>query len=353
MKAMQGKEGANGLTLKEVAKAAGVSPSTVSRVIHSAGNNFASLEVRQRVWDAVRELGYVPNVQAQSLKKGKAASQSIPVIHILFARVRISHGDSYFDELATYVQEEILSHSCQVGSLFTCQEAETALPGSLTIGKKDGLVVLGRTHKLLDPFIAQFSRRVVYVTLNQMNLQADHIMCDGFQATQTAMQYLYDNGHRYIAYVGEYPNEVRYQAFWKFVTENTLTYSRETMINTPMTAEGGFMAAQKLADCKIRPTAVFCANDVTAIGLLKGLKQRGIVVPRDMSVISIDNIAEAGTFSPGLTTVKIPLKELGTFAVKTLVDRIQKGHSIYLHVFMPSELLVRESVTALKNIRRG
>jgi DNA-binding LacI/PurR family transcriptional regulator len=178
-------------------------------------------------------------------------------------------------------------------------------------------------------------------------------MCDGFQATQTAMQYLYDNGHRHIAYVGEYPNDVRYQAFWKFVTENTLTYSRETIINTPMTAEGGFSAAQKLLDCKMRPTAVFCANDVTAIGLLKGLSQRRAVVPRDLSVISIDNIAEAGETTPGLTTVKIPLKDLGSFAVKTLVDRIHKGHSIYVHVFMPSELLIRESVRPLKGFPRG
>lgn len=339
------------MTLKDVAKAAGVSPSTVSRVIHSAGKNFASPQVRHRVWDAVRQLGYVPNQQAQSLKKGKSAPQAPSTIHILFARSKSPHGDSYFDELATYVQEEILSRGYQVGSLFTRHEAEASPPGALSVGKRDGLVVLGRTRKSLDPFIAQFSRRAVYVTLNQMELEADHIMCDGVQATRTAMQYLYDNGHRHIAYVGEYPNDVRYQGFWNFVTENTLTYSRETILNTPMTAEGGFAAAQKLLDCKMRPTAVFCANDVTAIGLLKGLHQLGAVVPRDLSVISIDNIAEAGETIPGLTTVKIPLKDLGSFAVKTLVDRIEKGHSIYVHVFMPSELLIRDSVRPLKSSR--
>lgn len=341
------------MTLKDVAKAAGVSPSTVSRVIHSAGNNFASPEVRSRVWNAVRQLGYVPNQQAQGLKKGQPAAQGLSTIHILFARSGSLQRDSFFDELAAYVQEEILSKGCKVGSLFTRQEAEALQPGALSVGKRDGLVVLGRTHKSLEPFIAQFSRRAVYVTLNQMELEADHIMCDGLQATHTAMQYLYDNGHRHIAYVGEYPNEVRYQAFWKFVTQNTLTYSRESIINTPMTAEGGFAAAQKLLDCKMRPTAVFCANDVTAIGLLRGLRQQGAVVPRDLSVISIDNIAEAGDTAPGLTTVKIPLKDLGSFAVKTLVDRIQKGHSIYVHVFMPSELLIRESVRPLTSPRRG
>ena len=336
------------MTLKDVAREAGVSPSTVSRVINSAGNNFATPEVRQRVWEAVRRLGYVPNQQAQSLRKGKGGNQPTPVIHILFARLNSTHGDSYFEELATYVQEEILNCSCKVGTLFTGQEAQAALQAGKTFGKNEGLVVLGRSAKSVEPFIALFHRRVVHVTLNQMELEADHIMCDGIQATKTAMKYLYDNGHRHIAYVGEYPNEIRYQAFWSFVTQASLTYSRESIINTPMTAEGGYKAAQKLIDCKVRPTAVFCANDVTAIGLLKGLREKGIVVPRDLSVISIDNIAEAGECSPGLTTVKVPLQELGSFAVKTLVDRLYKGHSIYLHVFMPSELLIRESVAPLK-----
>ena len=333
------------MTLKEVATAAGVSPSTVSRVINSAGNNFASKEVRQRVWKAVRDLGYVPNAQARELKQGTNNKTSTLLIHILFARAQSGLGDSYFDELASFVQEEILSQGAMVGRLYAREEAiEIMNHGKFTTEKNEGLVVLGRTKKTLLPFIANFHRRVVYITLNQMAFAADHVMCDGYQATQTAMQYLYHQGHRHIAYVGEYPQEIRYQSFWHFVTQNTLTYSRETIINTPMTAEGGYTAALKLVQCKLFPTAVFCANDVTAIGLLKGLKQKGIEVPKALSVISIDDIAEAGDTSPRLTTVKIPVREMGSIAVKTLTDRLRKGHSIDMNVFMPSELLVRESV---------
>ena len=339
------------MTLKDVAKAAGVSPSTVSRVINSAGSHFASQAVQQRVWKAVRDLGYVPNAQAQNLKMGAASAAVPPVIHILFAR-QDALEDSYFSELATFVQEEILNQGCQVGRLYSRDEALSVMAHeSIAPGKNEGLVVLGRTKKTLIPFIAKFHRRVVYVTLNQMELQADHIMCDGNQATQTAMQYLYGQGHRHIAYVGEYPGEIRYQTFWQFVTQHTLTYSRETIINTPMTAEGGFAAAQKLIACKALPTAVFCANDVTAIGLLKGLRQKGVEVPRDLSVVSIDDIAEAGDTSPRLTTVKIPLREMGSISVKVLVDRLRKGHSIYMHVFMPSELLIRDSVAPRRRQR--
>lgn len=341
------------MTLKDVADAAGVSPSTVSRVIHATGENCASPEVRRRIWEAVRSLGYVPNQQARQLKMGDRDAKALPVIHILFARMKTGRGDSYFEELATYVQEEIVASGCKVGVLFNAQETAEPAGETLSVGKQDGLVVLGRTHKVQKPFIAKFSRRVVYVTLNQMSFEADHIMCDGILATQTAMQYLYDNGHRHIAYVGEYLDEVRYQTFRNFVVDHTLTYSRESFINTPMTAEGGFAAAQTLLTCKVRPSAVFCANDVTAIGLLKGLRQKDIDVPGDLSVISIDNIAEAGETTPGLTTVKIPLKELGCIAVKTLVDRIHRGHSICLSVFMPSELLVRGTVAPLRLSRRA
>lgn len=342
------------MTLKDVAKIAGVSPSTVSRIINSSDEKCAGEDVKRRVWDAVRKTGYVPNNAARQLKTGAESLSETIAIHCLFARIRdtseessfLKHsaGESYFLELASYVEQEILRSGCRVGRRFSSSEAASSDIHKVETGHHDGLVILGKSDTDLSHFITPFGKRIVYITLNQMSIARDHIMCDGMQVTEIAMQHLYDNNHRRISYVGEYQQEVRYRSYLSFLKKNDLKFERQLIINTPMTIEGGYEAAGRFLGVSERPTAVFCANDATAIGLLKGLKEKGVSVPRDLSVISIDNILAASETKPPLTTVSIPLKDMGSFAVKTLLDRIKKGHSVHLNVFMPPELVVRESV---------
>lgn len=212
------------------------------------------------------------------------------------------------------------------------------------LGKHDGLVILGKTEGSKLPLITAFRKQVVYITLNQMGLEEDQVMCDGQQATEKALKYLYENGYRSIAYIGEGKNEIRYVSYRSFLIKMRLDCPREHIISTSMTTEGGYSAAKRLLECKDLPTSVFCANDVTALGVLKGLRDSGVMVPKDISIISIDNIAEAELSNPPLTTVKIPLRDMGSMAVKTLVDRINNGHRVYMNIFMPSKLVIRESV---------
>ena len=331
------------MTLKDVARIAGVSPSTVSRVINST-EKCAGEDVKKRVWEAIRKTGYVPNKAAKQLKSGQGDSNDAFVIHCLFARTKDSSGESYFLELSSYVEQEILRNGCQVGIEFSPSDAASANYHGAHIGRYDGLVVLGKSNADISSFIAPFKKKIVYITLNQMNIAHDHIMCDGIQVSEIAMKYLYDNNHRRIAYVGESQREVRYRSYLEFLKKNDLKFERDLIINTPMHIEGGYDAAKRFMKVSDRPTAVFCANDATAIGFLKGLRDNGVVVPRDISIISVDNIAEASNTKPTLTTVSIPLKDMGTFAVKTLLDRIKKGHNVHLNVFMPPELVIRESV---------
>ena len=124
---------------------------------------------------------------------------------------------------------------------------------------------------------------------------------------------------------------------------------RSLLMQVHMDREGGWRAAEMLLQMEraCRPTAVFCANDATAVGLVKELEKRGARVPQEVSVISIDDIPAAAVMDPGLTTMKIPVNEMGSIAVKVLRDRIKKGHVAYLNVFVPSRLIVRDSVAPL------
>lgn len=331
------------VTLRDVARAAGVSPSTVSRIINGKGSKCASAAVQKRVWDAVRKTGYVPNQSAKQLKEGAGTPPVPPTISCLFARADDFRADSFFNALAACVSEEVLKSGCVLGPRWSHRDAvRLASGGGPPVGRRDGLVVLGKSGPDCAELIGRFKKRVVYITLNQMHLELDHIVCDGRQAAETALQYLYDAGHRAIGYVGETEKEIRYRSYRGFMAQQGLAPA--PIIATPMTAAGGYQAVGRLLAAKARPTAVFCANDATAQGLLKGLAEKGVQVPGQLSVASIDNIPEAELTRPLLTTVKVPFKDLGSFAVKTLLDRINKGHSVYLNIFMPCELVVRESV---------
>lgn len=336
------------MTLKDVAERAGVSVSTVSRVIASNNGKCASETVKKRVWQAVQETGYIPNQSAQALRRGSFAGKGeTAAICCLFARSKDSASDRYFEELVGYVRQEIIHQGYCLGRQFVQHDVVQAVYGGYRPGKRDGLVVMGRTQEALSPLISLFGKRVVYITLNQMHIAADHVMCDGRQATEIAMSYLYASGHRHIAYIGEYKGEIRYKSYAEFLARSGLQLQWGYIVFTKMDAEGGYAAAEELLKRNTRPTAIFCANDVTALGVLECLKNRGIKVPQDVSVISIDNISDASLCLPGLTTVSIPLRDMGAFAVKTLVDRIQHGHTFPLSIFMPPELVVRGSVQAL------
>lgn len=211
------------MTLKDVAEKAGVSVSTVSRVIASSNEKCASEEVKKRIWKAVQETGYRPNQSAQALRKGAPGQNECAAsICCLFARSKDFASDRYFEELSGYVKQEIMRQGYRLGKQFAQHDAQEVATGNYRPGKRDGLVVMGRTQDALAPLISLFGKRVVYITLNQMHIAADHVMCDGRQATEIAMRYLYSNGHRKIAYIGEYKGEIRYKSYAEFLAQNNL-----------------------------------------------------------------------------------------------------------------------------------
>ena len=321
-------------TIKDVAKLAEVAPSTVSRVLNGE-SKCATEIVKKRIFDAAAKLNYVPSEAAKSLKKGKNVF-SENRISILFAR-NSSIEDNYFTDLARFVKREAIKSGCLLGEEYFGDE-------EITPTKDEGLVVLGRPRTALNSFISKFGGRVVYVTLNKVGANSDHVLCDGKEAAKCAMKYLFDKGHRKIAYIGEYSDEIRYVGYKEFLIENRLEIRSEYVINTSMSVRGGKKGADELINLKELPTAVFCANDLTAIGVMERLKELNVRIPEKISVIGIDNIPRAEETDPLLTTVSVPTRELAHFAVLTLCDRLRGGHVIKSMTFLPPSLVVRDSV---------
>ena len=162
------------------------------------------------------------------------------------------------------------------------------------------------------------------------------------------MNYLIGQGHKRIAYLGITENDVRYDAYIQALKSSGIPVSPQLIVSCMPNSEGAYNGTKTLLENNPSPPdAIFCINDIIAIAVIKHLRDVGLKVPNDVSVIGIDNIEMAQYVSPMLTTVNIPKTEMGVAAAKILIDRIEKGHKLSMKVLLPHELVVRESVARL------
>ena len=337
------------MTLKDIAKKAGVSVSTVSRVLNDRNTKAASRETREKIWNIIRETGYIPNASAQQLRgvSTKARPEGPKqYFALIYARSR-DNKDMFFSELASAIEYEAYKHNLILKYSFYARDLDDASFLSAVSSKEiSGIVVLGRFSEARINAIAEAQKNVVYVGLNHHTSMHDTVFCDGYKASLLAMSTLLQNGHREIAYLGETKKENRYLGYCHKLDEEGIPFSRQLVVETEQTLDGGYMATKTLLHRGVQFTAVFCANDATAIGAMKALQEHNIRVPEDVSVIGIDDVEMSRYFTPMLTSVHIPITELGKQAAKTLIDRIQRGHSLPLKVELPFFIAKRDTCAA-------
>jgi len=344
------------MTLREIAKLANVSPSTVSRILNSKDNNFASEAVRDRVWEIVKSTGYVPNAVARNLRMNSESKlKPAKTIACILANVKAAVDNPFFAQVARAVEQQALFMECVVAyscSIFDMDD--DAVMEKIISTPVDGIVILGRMDKPMVKLIKKHKKNVVYIGVNSIEADWDQVICDGHDVADRAMRYLIEEGHKNIGYLGETKDEIRYTAYIKALTAVGIPIEKSWIINCPPRGDGGYVGADALIkNNKIMPSAVFCVNDITAISALKRFREEGLKVPRDISIIGIDDIEMAQYVSPMLTTVEIPKTELGQIAVKILIDRIDKGHKVPMKITLPHKLVIRESVSNTKKTKKG
>ena len=343
------------MTLKEIAAEAGVSISTVSRVINKSSKSPASPEVQDRIWEIVRRTGYTPNSNARQLKMGNhaASTNTSHSIACLFARVHEAETDTFFASLARSIEKEAFKHGYIVKYTFTAFDVnDPNIFRLISDNHVDGVAVLGRCDKQLLKFLKPYFRYVVYTGLNNLDVKYDQIVCDGYQAAITAMEHLLKLGHTRIAYVGETSNEDRYRGYCTALAGAGLPFCRELVANEPLSSEGGYRGADLILKKKVPVSAFFCPNDVTAIGAMRAVKEHALTIPEDISLISIDDIDMAQYSTPMLTTIHIPVEEMGQMAAKILIDRIEGGHTLPVKVNLPYYIAGRESCGACSVLKK-
>lgn len=333
------------MTLKEIAKEAGVSISTVSRVINN-NSKAASKDVQDRIWEIVRRTGYTPNSMAQNLKQGSASGSEAKSrsLACLFARTPDSMADMFFTSLARSIEQEAFRHNYILKYSFSAFDINNPTTYQLIADNNvNGIAVLGRCDKQTLKFLKQYFNNVVYAGLNGLDANYDQVVCEGRQAARTVTEHLISLGHTRIAYIGETAYEERYAGYCDALVCRKLPLKREYIADVHLSSEDGYRGAKMLMERGTDATAVFCSNDITAIGAMHAFQESGLKIPRDLSVISIDDIDTAQYLTPMLTTIHIPTQEMGQMAAKILIDRIEGGHRLPVKLQLPFYLANRES----------
>lgn len=331
------------MTLKEIAKLAGVAPSTVSRVLNQPDSSAASAETRDRIWEIVRQTGYVPNQSARALRMGAENAAASKSICCIFARSDEMMNDPFFSRIARALEQEAFQRGYTVRYSLSARRLDTAAMDTVSAYPVDGAVVLGRLDQRLLRFLKSHYKQVVITGLNPVEADYDQIICSGYNAAKAAMEYLFALGHREIAYLGEVDNEARWRGYWDALAQKRIPLNRGNILETPLSAAGGYQGGLRLCGMLDRVTAVFCANDQTAIGAVKALGEKGVSIPQRLSVIGIDDIEMSRYITPMLTTVHIPAEEMGRHAARTLIERIEGGRRLPVRIEIPFRLVRRES----------
>lgn len=356
-------EGGDGyMSIKKIAEKAGVSPATVSRVLNNPNYKCSVSGLRDKIWKTAIEMNYVPNEAARNLKKGVSAKQEKTwYINILMTRTDSSTTDPFFAELLRVIESEIHDKNCILSkvwymSVFSddrkCrrENLDRLIDGMYdeVEGKRDGLIIIGRCNKEALKKLNKKYKSVVSVNRNSTNYEVDEVLCDGEKIAAAAVEYLIFLGHKNIGYIGQCHSEDRYNGYLETLKKHDLDVIPEYVIETKQTEAEGYEAMEKFFQSDDMPTGIYCANDISAIGMLKCLNKfrNRYYMP---SIISSDDIQEAQFTRPMLTTVSLPKEDMGKFALYLLLDRLKGGHSGIVRMELEGRLMIRNSCSSVED----
>ena len=331
-------------TIHDVARLAGVAPITVSRVINNSG--YISQDTRERVEAAIIELGYVPNIIARSLRSKRTNTLALVLTDIT---------NPFFTVIARGV-EDIASDAGFTVIYCNTDESvdEEAKYLQLLLQKQvDGiLLVPARSTSRSIELIHEQGTPVVILDRRVSNVDVDIVRCDSVEGAYRLIKLLIDQGHRRIAVLsgplGVSTAEDRVVGYRTAMTEAGVSVDGLVFYGAYTQASGYEMAQQVLSQSP-QPTALFAANNFIAIGALKALRDNGLKIPEDISIVSFDELPPMPIAEPFLTVAAQPAYEMGCKGTELLLNRLKgEAPSECQEILLPIELIVRRSSGPVK-----
>jgi len=323
------------VTIRDVAKRAGVSPSTASRALNGKGRMRP--ETRARVLRAAKELGYRPNVHAKGL-----ATRVTGCIGVVIAARHLPVERSFYGLVLEAMESTLAREGYHV--VFSVLR-EQAPPKCAQEGRVDGLALLGTD---IGPELVLSLREELPVVLVDNALPGvDSVLPDNEGGARAGVEHLIAHGHREIAFVAETLADPsfarRLSGYQAALAAHGLPYRDELVVEGGRRPGSWQLAMEKLFTLKRLPTAIFAANDPMAIGAMRTLQERGMAVPEDVAVVGFDDGDLAPHVSPPLTSVFVPRWEMGEVAARRLLELVRGEEPRARQVVLATELVVRRS----------
>jgi LacI family transcriptional regulator len=336
---------AENLTLEDIGRIAGVSRSTVSRVINDKSN--VNPEVRERVLAVIERTGYSPNVLARSLVSGRTGVIGL----VIPSRVHSLFEDPYFARLIQGISTESNTAGNTLSLfIFQNEEEEAALyPRVVKSGVLDGLILTAT--RMADPLLARMVHgEIPLVIVGRPDVEGvSYVDVDNRGGASKAATHLADLGHELIGFIGAPVTTTagldRLSGFVEGLALRGLSLDPDLRVDGDFSTESGYRAMQRLIPHG--PDAVFAANDSMAAGALRALHEAGVRVPEDIALMGFDGLPASERAVPPLTTVRQPVPETGARAVQMLNALINGEAQRPLVEIMPVELVVRGSCGAV------
>ena len=308
------------MNIREIAKRARVSSATVSRTI----NRHPSVQpqLAKRVWRIVEELGYFPSTQARALVSGRSR---------IFGLIVSEITNPFFPEIVHVFEETAVKHNYEILVTSTVHDPERMKTSARRMleHRVEGVAVMtfGMEESLLDDLKLR-NVPLVFVDVGPPRARVSNIRIDYLHGIRQAVQHLAALRHEKIAFItGPLTLKsalARKDAFVRSMSEIGMAADPELIVEGDHTPEGGEEAFSKLLSLRLRPSAILCSNDMTAIGVMRKCYSDKIVVPRDLSVIGFDNIHLSQYIHPPLTTIEMAQTELVRLVFQALWHDVQR-----------------------------
>ncbi len=326
------------LDLIKIAELAGVSRSTVSRVINEQPN--VSPEVRLRVQKIIHETGFQPNLAARSLR----SKQSDVIGLVICNTVTQLFTDPYFPELTQGVAQGCNQHDKTL-ALFLEGDPDVIFPRLTRRGHLDGLLLqVGKTDDYLVKRLLETD--VPFIVLGRpVETRASNIDIDNVGGGYLATAHLLRLGRKRVGTItGALDTTAgldRKEGYQRALAERGAASCEELVAEGDFSVKGGYYAMQRLL--KHRPDGLFIASDGMARGAIQAIREAGLSVPQDISIVGFDDLPYAVDGSPTLTTIRQPIANFGIRAIEALLDSIDYGPQPVKHIMLDVELVIRES----------
>jgi LacI family transcriptional regulator/LacI family repressor for deo operon, udp, cdd, tsx, nupC, and nupG len=309
-------------TIKDIAKLAGVSHTTVSRALHHS--TLISTKTTQRIQEIASEIGYHPSVAARSLKTNRSQALGVIVSQI---------ADPFFSEILQGIDDvaQASGYSLFIAAAQHDRAREHAIIQTMREHRVDGVILCSPWFSPEQSNQLQ-SYNIPIVAINNQAIEDYHysIYHDDVDGSRQACEYLVQLGHTRIAYLGDASSgrttQERLTGFQQVMKEADLLLRPEYIHQVAgNSAAQGLTGLDYFLSLSVRPTAIICYNDMMAVGVLKGLHQAGMRVPEDLSVTGFDNIMYSDFTQPPLTTIDQPKRFLGAEAARMMLEQLSSA----------------------------